>query len=57
MVVGIVLVCFWDKTSQPLDDIIWPFVISTSFLSFSLLNDRSEEGPRFCVALPDGPKL
>lgn len=57
MEVGIIFVLFWDKISQPLDGIIWLFVIFISFLNCSLLNDRSEKFPRFGVALPDGSKF
>lgn len=57
MEMGVVLVRFWYKISQPLDGIIWLFVVSTSFMNFSLLNNRSEEFPRSGVAFPDCSKF
>ena len=57
MEVGVILVGFWYKISQPLDGIIWLFVVSSFFTNLSLLNNRIKELTRSCVTFPDYSKL
>ncbi len=57
MEVWIAPVWFRDKIPQPLDGIIWLFVIAASFLHFPLLDDWCEKISRSGVAFPDGSKF